>query len=361
MAQHRLAMVGAVTAGLTHNFRNEIMPALLHVDALSGLLHEIVLSEHFHIDLLSESVSHAETRFEHELSDIRSSLMSLQKLCVGLRLLSGDPHEPCERRVTHLANWWEDVDPLVRATALAGTVIDHDISPALPDVSMPPSLVTQVLIACVLNARHWMHGSASPALRINARHQGDTVRVVVIHGVERGPRSTHNVRFDPLTFESPLEALSGMSLARLRDQLAEYGGDIEITDYTAGSGVCTILLPVSRGRSRESRRICVRVALSDRRQDAVAHMILTQGRFTTLHDSDKTSDRPDIPDVVICDLLSFDALSAQYPALSDLKNPRWIVIGSRPPGMNRDDVVWIAPSRLGLLSDELERAEQRVS
>lgn len=338
LEQHRLAVLGSITAGMAHHLRNAIMPALLRVDALSSNPHD---SDRLRADLLH----------------VRASLTSLQGLATGLRLLAGDPRELLEPGTTRLAAWWKDIEPLLHAATTAGTSIRADIASTLPQASVPPSLLAQITIALVVNANQWMLGTPSPRIHVTARQHDDAVNLTVRHA---GAMPLHGVPHDtadPLRFESPIEIVSGTQLTELRELMREHDGDLTMDEFSPWGGAFSIRLRAQNETSRSSTStVRVRLALSDPRHAAVARMVLSQQGLTEWTPREGHDARSEVPQVIVCDTQMLAAIDRTTPARADRDAPQLIVVGAPPRHVPRRVITWISPSTLGLLSGALRDA-----
>ena len=91
----RMATLGTLASGLGHDLRNLVMPVLLRLDVVAATTD---LPEKARMDLAS----------------IRQSILRLQRLAGGLRLLATDPFDQRdESQITKLHDWWADLQPIV--------------------------------------------------------------------------------------------------------------------------------------------------------------------------------------------------------------------------------------------------------
>jgi CheY-like chemotaxis protein len=214
----RLATIGALTAGLGHDLRNAIAPALLRLDTLAD----------------APNLSEGTLR---ELRAIRRSIGEMQHIAAGLHLLAADPVAdaavPCR---TKLSNWWSDLLPLVHAAASPGTLLQADIPTTLGLVSIPPQVLAQVVMALVMNARELMQANASPHLLISARKSGHSLLLTVEHAghTPSGRRTSHPV--DARLVDSPIESMSGLGIVRMRELLRAHDADLVLSEYSSDGG-----------------------------------------------------------------------------------------------------------------------------
>lgn len=330
LEQQRLAMIGCLTAGLGHDIRNAVMPALLRADALYA----------------SPDLS-ASAR--QDLDGIRVSILSLQRLATGLRLLAQDGRG--EASGTHLATWWRDAGPLISASLGAGTQLDVHIPHALPPTKVPPNLIAQVTLALTMNARIWMQGASVPNVTIRAHALPECVYLTV----QYSGQPTEFKRWSPdtsleLPRDTPVENLSGLSLERVRELLAEYDADLHLNEIEATSGSFTITLPLQENTNRDSASgQLVRLELSDPRQLAVARLILAQRGLVEWREQD--ADARD-PALIVCDRANL-AIARAGTNGEGLSAKRVIVLGEPETAEERENLTWVSPSRLGTLADAL--------
>lgn len=330
LEQQRLAMIGCLTAGLGHDIRNAVMPALLRADAMSA----------------SPDLS-ASAR--QDLDGIRVSILSLQHLATGLRLLSQDGSG--EASGTHLATWWRDAGPLISASLGAGTQLDVHIPDALPLTKVPPNLIAQVTLAITMNARIWMQGASVPNVTIRAHALPKCAYLTV----QYSGQPTEFKRWSPdtsleLPGDTPVENLSGLGLERLREFLAEYDGDLQLNEMASTSGSFTIKLPLQENADGDSASgQLVRLELSDPRQLAVARLILAQRGLVEWREQD--ADGRD-PELMVCDRPNL-AIARAATNGERLSAGRVIVLGEPETAEERENVTWVSPSRLGTLADAL--------
>lgn len=331
--QQRLAMIGCLTAGLGHDIRNAVMPALLRADVLSA----------------SADLSTAARR---DLEGIRSSILGLQRLATGLRLLSQDGRG--ESKSTHLATWWKDAGPLIRASLSAGTQLDVHIADDLPDTKVPSNLILQATLALTMNARLWMQGAVAPCVTLRAHALPKCVYLTM----QYSGQPTEFRRWSPddsldLPRNTPVETLSGLGLHRVRELLEEYGADLKLNEIGDDSGSFTIKLPLQERENRDTPMGAapVRLDLADPRQLAVARMILAQRGLVEWNAQDLEA-RP--PELIVCDRAGLAAARARVPEVDNEGDaPRVIVVGEPQTAAEQQAVTWVSPSRLGTLADAL--------
>lgn len=255
----RLAMVGTLASGLGHDLRNVVMPVLLRLDVLS----------------VSPSIPDSA---RGDLAAIRQSVLHLQRLAGGLRLLSSDPRESSEVQFTRLGAWWEEVCPLVADALAANTKLEQHVPSDLPNVRVPPSALAQVMMNLAMNARRAMEELERPVLRIAASVVGDTVQIEVSDNGRGMDEETREQCFDPFFTTRPREQSTGLGLSTARGLMKQYGGDLTV-DETAGNGSTFVMhLPVQSSVPQEGDRgeRTIRFVVADSRQLAVLRLIARQ-------------------------------------------------------------------------------------
>jgi len=215
----RFALIGAITAGIGDDLRNAVMPALLRLDTLSAS-HDMPLTA------------------RQALQRVRASLVPLQQLASGLHLLSTDS-EPAVGAgpTTDLLLWWRQLEPLVLAASAPGTRLQCNVPDALRVVEIPPSLLSHVVMALVLNARHGTTGSESPRLTISVATVARGAELIVQHAGQ-APGRPGMLRRDSGSpcAESPVVAIAGLRLAELRAHVQAYGGDLSEIERSPDGG-----------------------------------------------------------------------------------------------------------------------------
>jgi C4-dicarboxylate-specific signal transduction histidine kinase len=152
-----MATLGTLASGLGHDLRNLIMPVLLRLDVVTAS------------NDLSEKA-------RSDLASIRQSMLRLQRLAGGLRLLASDPFDQRdEAQLTTLPEWWADLQPIVHDALPPHSVVQADIAEGLPVVAVPPGTLAQILINLVMNSRQAMEHTAMPKLSLVGRTEGGRV------------------------------------------------------------------------------------------------------------------------------------------------------------------------------------------
>jgi two-component system NtrC family sensor kinase len=187
------------------------------------------------------------------------------------------------------------IKPLLDEQAIAAELDVHPVPPVYCD----PVVLHQIVLNVVLNARDAMMAAPSNRarqLRVNVRHDADTVRLTI---ADTGPGISDAVRtqlFQPFVTTKG-DGHVGLGLAAAHASLKHVGGQIEATNVVEGGAVFTIVLRAARDAdSRET------IAVTD-----------TDGRRATRILA--VDDDPDIVDVVriFLEPLGFEVAVASEP------------------------------------------------
>lgn len=328
----RLAMVGTLASGLGHDLRNVVMPVLLRLDVLAA----------------SPSIPDSA---RGDLAAIRKSVLHLQRLAAGLRLLSSDPRQRSEVQFTRLDEWWNDMRPLVIDALSSHTVLDHVVPDDLPTVGVPPSVVAQVVMNLAMNARRAMEGVERPCLQLRARQQGGRILLEVRDNGTGMDAETRDRCFEPYFTTRPREVATGLGLSTGRALLHDFGASVRILASSDAGSTFELSLPIHRDadpamQPHRARR--ARLALRDPRHRAVVRLLLAQHGFQEQDPSVVDGDATAMPDVVIGDpegLAAWTSSGAANGATSTTRGtpPRLIAIGSAPDeaAATTHDVQWV--------------------
>jgi hypothetical protein len=339
----RLAMVGTLASGLGHDLRNVVMPVLLRLDVL-GASPDIPESA------------------RADLAAIRQSVLHLQRLAAGLRLLSSDPRQRSEVQFARLDEWWADVCPLVIDALASHTVLEHAVPSDLPTVAVPPSVLAQVVMNLAMNARRAMEEVERPCMRIRAQLRGERVLLEVHDNGTGMDAETRDRCFEPYFTTRPREVATGLGLSTGRALLHDFGADVRIVDSTDDGSTFEVSLPIHRDGeavSNGSHPRLVHLAISDPRQRAVVRLLLAQQglqewRAVAARDDEPLGGHGAPPDVVIGDAEGIDAYRRRIdteqpapPTRRGARAPQLIGIGQDAAAPVRaDGTQWIDPRDL---------------
>ncbi len=315
-------MVGTLATGLGHDLRNLVMPILLRLDVLAA----------------SHDLPEAARA---DLAGIRRSITDLQRLAGGLRLLGSDPFQPRgEAPSTRLAEWWQELRPVIADALPSGTTIVASFPSDLPPVRVPPSVLAQVVINLVMNARRAMEGGSAPRLEVAVAREPEHV---CMHVIDNGQGMDDEVRarcFEPYFTTRPREYATGLGLATAKGLMRRYQGDLTLASSTVGEGATFALrLPIDVEVSAGDRRpIRVRVRLVDPRQQVMVRRMLAQQGMQ------EVSTGEEHVDLIVCDASTLPDADALHATLAAQQAPRIVALGVAPDDAPTDARVhWVYP------------------
>jgi signal transduction histidine kinase len=256
----RMAMLGTLAGGLGHDLRNLVMPALLRLDVLAA----------------SADLSDAAKR---DLLGIRTSIVRLQRLAGGLRLLATDPFDQHdETQFTILPEWWADIHPIVVDALPPNAFLEIAMPPDLPVAAVPPGMLAQIMINLVMNARRAMDATSRPRLAVKALAVGRDLRIDITDNGRGMDAETRRRCFEPFFTTRPREFATGLGLSTGRALMQRYGGDLWITSASEDGATFSLRIPVAH-RHRDLPPVgsrLVRLEVRDPRQRAVVRLVMSQ-------------------------------------------------------------------------------------
>jgi len=215
MASERLAAIGRLAAGIAHEINNP----------LGGMLNAIsTYRKHGSDDPLANKTL---ALLERGLTQIRGS--------VGALLV--------ETRLTDRPMTREDIDDVLLLAApevdrKRGT-IERDIRLDIP-LPLPARQVRQILLNLLLNAAHAIEHNGT--IRLDVRHQGDTISIRVANDGRHIPEEKLQYLFEPFTLASGEG--SGLGLWVVYQIVNQLGGELTV-ESRPGATVFAIELPLA--------------------------------------------------------------------------------------------------------------------
>jgi signal transduction histidine kinase len=326
----RMATLGTLASGLGHDLRNLVMPVLLRLDVVAA---STDLPEKARLDLAS----------------IRQSILRLQRLAGGLRLLSTDPFDQRdESQLTKLQEWWDDLQPIVVDALPPHTTLDARIEKDLPQVTIPPGTLAQILINLVMNSRQAMESTASPRLALRTRSESGKVLLDVEDNGSGMDVETRRRCFEPYFTTRARGYATGLGLSTGRALLNRYGGDLVLGDAPEIGTLFTLVMParVDTANGPNGHRKRVRLMLRDPRHLAMLRLLIRHRGFEELSPTVMDS-----ADLTICDA---DALPLVIKGtMSEDELGRVVAIGTTRPDSVPAAVRWVDPKDFSVLDDVL--------
>ncbi len=321
----RMATLGTLASGLGHDLRNLVMPVLLRLDVVAA-------------------TNDLPEKARNDLASIRQSILRLQRLAGGLRLLSSDPFDQRdEAQLTRLQDWWQDLQPIVTDALPPHSIVEASITPDLPEVAVPPGALAQILINLVMNSRQAMEHTPSPKLALTARVEPGRVMLEVLDNGSGMDEETRRRCFEPYFTTRARGYATGLGLSTGRALLNRYGGDVILGPKPEVGTLFTLSMParvqVPVGVNGRHRR--VRLLLHDPRQLAMLRLLI---RHRGLEEISSTSSES--ADLTICDVESVTGVV--NGAAGNI-----IAIGTPKSVPTPDAVRWVDPTDFTILDDVL--------
>jgi signal transduction histidine kinase len=329
----RMATLGTLASGLGHDLRNLVMPVLLRLDVVSATA-----------DLPEKART--------DLASIRQSILRLQRLAGGLRLLSSDPYDQRdEAQLTRLHEWWEDLQPIVVDALPPHSVVDAEIATDLPVVAVPPGTLAQILINLVMNSRQAMERTLAPRLSLTTRTEASRVLLDVEDNGSGMDSETRRRCFEPYFTTRARGYATGLGLSTGRALLNRYGGDLQLgVEHEVGT-TFTLSMPVRpavpAGQNGTTRR--VRLLIRDPRQLALLRLLIRHRGLEELPPTAMES-----ADLTICDVDALPLVTGTESSSASIGGTGSIIaIGTPKETAVPDAIRWVDPRDFSVLDDVL--------
>jgi len=329
----RMATLGTLASGLGHDLRNLVMPVLLRLDVVAAS-------------------NELPEKARNDLASIRQSILRLQRLAGGLRLLSSDPFDQRdESQLTTLHDWWLDLQPIVVDALPPHSIVEATIGSDLPKVAIPPGVLAQILINLVMNSRQAMEHTSSPRLRLSAHAEADRVEVEVEDNGSGMDEETRRRCFEPYFTTRARGYATGLGLSTGRALMNRYGGDLSLGAEREVGTAFTISIPVRvqpvAGANGKHRR--VRLLLQDPRQLAMLRLLIKHRGLEEV--SPHTTEHADL---TICDVDALPLVIGTDPSSSTRADAGTIIAIGTPKGdATQEAVRWVDPKDFSILDDVL--------
>lgn len=268
----RLAAIGTLAAGLSHDLNNTLLPLRAHLSAL-----------------LPKRAVHGGAAKVHHVHEVRAGLAHLQELADAVHFLATDT-DTCPTATSDIAGWWAHAGPLLEKALHGLASLEVSIAADLPRVRIEERALSRVVLSLLVNAGEAMPRErprelARVLLRARCLDGGASA---VIEVADNGMGMSDEVRrraFDPY-FTTKTRAIgSGLGLPIVRSIVEQTGGSVEI-DTMAGVGT-TVRLVLRAERPGAQRVGAPRVActVSDGRIASMVRSVLaTNGVVELEHD-----------------------------------------------------------------------------
>jgi hypothetical protein len=328
----RMATLGTLASGLGHDLRNLVMPVLLRLDVVAA-------------------TTELPEKARNDLASIRQSILRLQRLAGGLRLLSSDPFDQRdEAQLTTLHEWWQDLQPIVVDALPPHSIVEANIGSDLPVVAVPPGALAQILINLVMNSRQAMERTSSPKLTLTTRTEQARVMLDVEDNGGGMDEETRRRCFEPYFTTRARGYATGLGLSTGRALLNRYGGDLVLAPESEMGTVFTLIMPVrvTTPLSENGKHRRVRLLISDPRQLAMLRLLIRHRGMEEVpaHTSDPA-------DLTICDVDTLPSVIGTHPSATTQASGSIIAIGTPKTDVTPDTVRWVDPKDFSILDDVL--------
>jgi PAS domain S-box-containing protein len=229
----RLAVMGTLAAGLGHDMNNVLFPVRCRLDTM-----EQSLAGRGGAGATAEG-----------LRTVRHSVEYLQRLSDGLHLLALDPQDPeASGQTTELADWWDQVEPILRKAVGGHARFEAEIPRGLPPIGVAPHRLTQAVLNLIVNASDALGDAKAQGLvRLSAEAMADG-RFVRLAVKDNGCGMTDEVRRraqDPFFTTKKRGLGTGLGLALVRGTVQSAGGTIDIESAPGAGTSVALTLPVA--------------------------------------------------------------------------------------------------------------------
>lgn len=225
--RERLASMGTLVAGLSHDLNNALLPIRAHVGALA-----------------KSRIRNDKAERERHHRAIVDGLGSLQALADGLHLLASE-ERPAADVSTDVAQWWELVGPLLSKALHDRAAIDSAIAPGLARVRVDEQSLTRAVLALIANAGEAMPAQRPSELgRVVLRAYARGPREVVVEVADNGLGMAEDVRrraFDAYFTTKARGIGTGLGLPIVRTIAERSGGHVELETHP-GAGTLVRLV-----------------------------------------------------------------------------------------------------------------------
>jgi signal transduction histidine kinase len=222
----KLAAVGTMTAGLSHEIRNPLNAAGLQLEVLERRVRKLSTAEQSSLIEPLRLVRDEIGRLEHLLEDFLQFARPRE-----LNVAAVDPAAAVESVVGFLAG-----DAEQRRIAL-----EHAVTPGLAATAADPERLRQVLMNLAINALDATPGGGR--VRLEARADGADVLFTVD---DSGPGISAEARerlFEPFFTTKPNG--SGLGLAIVHAIVSQHGGSVAVDDSPLGGAHFEVRLPAA--------------------------------------------------------------------------------------------------------------------
>jgi PAS domain S-box-containing protein len=261
----RLASIGTLAAGLGHDMNNVLLPVRCRLDALAAQDLPPAAREHF--------------------DAVRKSVQYLQQLADGLHLLALDPQADLPAESTDLAEWWEQVGPLLARGLPRHVRLATSWPRQLPRVAVPAHRLTQAALNLVVNAGEAVGPEGAVRVWAEAFDHGAGVRLGVTDNGHGMRPEVKRRALDPFFTTKKRGLGTGLGLSLVQAVARSAGGSIDIESEPGRGTTVVLTLPAESraGRAAGPAELRASVAVADRRLASLAEAIVAGAGIDVRH------------------------------------------------------------------------------
>ncbi|HHN78160.1 MAG TPA: PAS domain-containing sensor histidine kinase, partial [Phycisphaerales bacterium] len=274
----RLASMGRLAAGLSHDLGNMLLPVRCHLDTIGE--------------------THLEPRAREALGAVRAGIDFLGQLGDGLALLGDRPDDPkswcdaCCDRFT-IDEWWRGVRGLLERTVPRHIGFTASIPSDLPGVCAPRHLLTRAVLNLLVNAVEAIDRAGLEDGRIVLEAgPGDGAAVLTV--TDNGPGLPDDVARharEPFFTTKTRTLSTGLGLSVVDGFARSVGGRFEITSPPAGGTSARLEIPAVDRAGGAGSGPRVEIRIPDKRLASLCEELL--GSMGCIVTEDGVSPPPD--------------------------------------------------------------------
>ena len=258
MQSEKLAALGALTAGVAHEFnnpigfvKNNVLVLSEYFDVLMPLLRtladgdspdaaERLAREREAVAMRGEDLAALLDDVAPLLDDTRDGLVRLEEIVGGLNRFART--DPPEGKVFDVNQCVEDTLKIMHNELKYRAKVVVDLEP-LPTLSGKPGEINQVILNLLINAAQAMTGFGE--IHISTRAVGDSVELRVRDNGPGIPPEVRSQLFKPFFTTKPAGAGTGLGLSISRAIVESHGGTIEAENRPDGGAEFRVTLPTA--------------------------------------------------------------------------------------------------------------------
>lgn len=234
----RLALIGQMAGGVSHDFNN---------------LLAVILGN---VELLEFSKDDQETAIL--IAEARDAVMRGKALNDSLLAFAGKSR--LKPQTADLGTFMRSLVPLIRRAIPSRIILDITISDALPPVLIDTAMAESCLLNVVINARESISGNGTIRIRLDAVQRANPngegsqtwVRLEVEDSGCGIPEQLHQQVFEPFFTTRKIGQGSGLGLSRVRGYLEQTGGFVSLSSAVDKGTTVAMFFAVSPVDTRDT-------------------------------------------------------------------------------------------------------------